>query len=206
MAGEWTKNRKEGFQPLPLALIRRLQSFASVGAAAKLYSKFRTRTDERMAIPEHPLLYVPPHTARAMYKDIKAAGIKRSSPEGKLDFHSLRVAYITFVCEVGATVKEAQEMARHSTAHLTLNTYARARGSRLAELVEKVAETAIPRGKRALCVHDGETEAQREGRNALGENTLRPGRNGGGNATGCKYWLHVSPGSTWPCEPRSAAA
>ena len=183
--GEWTKNRRDGFQPLPTALVRRLRSFAEAETAAELYRKLRKRTDERMAIPEHPLLYVPTHTAREMYRDLRAAGIEKSSPEGKLDFHSLRVAYITFVCEAGATVKEAQEMARHSTPQLTLNTYARARGPRLAELVEQVAEAAIPRKKRALYVHLAEVGGQEESRNAIDDSSLRlpSGGGGGGNRT-----------------------
>jgi hypothetical protein len=47
---------------------------------------------------------------------------------------------ITYILEAGATVKEAQVLARHSTPLLTMNTYARTRDSRLTDLTEKVAE------------------------------------------------------------------
>jgi hypothetical protein len=42
------------------------------------------------------------------------------------DFHSLRVLYISRVVASGASVKEAQTLARHSTPLLTMNTYSRA--------------------------------------------------------------------------------
>ena len=39
------------------------------------------------------------------------------------DFHSLRVSYVTALVKGGASVKVCQELARHSTPTLTLNTY-----------------------------------------------------------------------------------
>jgi hypothetical protein len=42
------------------------------------------------------------------------------------DFHSLRVLFISRVVAGGASVKEAQTLARHSTPLLTMNTYSRA--------------------------------------------------------------------------------
>jgi len=41
------------------------------------------------------------------------------------------------VIETGVTVKEAQELARHSTPELTMNTYGRVREARLEEAVER---------------------------------------------------------------------
>jgi site-specific recombinase XerD len=49
---------------------------------------------------------------------------------GKVDFHACRVAYITMLFENGATLKEAQELARHITPHLTTNVYAKVRDER----------------------------------------------------------------------------
>ena len=68
---------------------------------------------------------MPSHTARALDKDLKAAGIAKQSPGGKIDFHACRVAYINLVIESGVTVKEAQELARHATPELTMNIYGR---------------------------------------------------------------------------------
>jgi len=41
-----------------------------------------------------------------------------------LDFHALRHSFITAVVQSGATVKEAHELARHSTPLLTYGKYA----------------------------------------------------------------------------------
>ena len=58
---------------------------------------------------------------------------------GKIDFHACRVAYISLVIESGATVREAQELARRATPDLTMNVYGRVRPERLGEAVERVA-------------------------------------------------------------------
>ena len=139
---EWTKNRKPGFQPLPFSLLGNLQRFAEGKIADKLYEKFYHRFKD-INIPENPLLYVPSHPAREMDKDLKLAGIEKVTSAGKLDFHACRVAYITYILDAGATVKEAQVLARHSTPLLTMNTYARAKDSRLTDLTEKVAEKLL---------------------------------------------------------------
>lgn len=54
----------------------------------------------------------------AFDRDIKAAGIPKATAEGKLDFHSPRVAFTTFVIESGANVKEAQTLLRQSAPDL----------------------------------------------------------------------------------------
>jgi len=71
-------------------------------------------------------------------RDLKLAGIPRWTPEGKVDFHACRTAYVTLVLETGASVKEAQSLARHATPNLTMNTYGRSRKGRLSELAEAV--------------------------------------------------------------------
>ena len=43
------------------------------------------------------------------------AGIPKDAIGGKLDFHAVRLAYINLIIEAGATVKEAQTLARHAT-------------------------------------------------------------------------------------------
>ena len=131
----WTKNGQGGFQPLPKWLVEKL-------AAS---SKGKPQ--------DAALLRVGRHTARDLDKDLEAAGIPKWAPGGKVDFHALRVAYTTLVDGAGATVKEAQTLARHSTPSQTFNTYVRARDYRLAALAEAVGETVRPGPKRALCVH-----------------------------------------------------
>ena len=90
---------------------------------------------------DEPLLAVPiSHCVRMLRLDTDKAGIPFTTLEGKIDFHSLRVTYTSFVIEAGATVKEAQSLARHSTPYLTMNVYAKARPGRLHEVAAKVGE------------------------------------------------------------------
>jgi hypothetical protein len=89
-------------------------------------------------VPTHPLLYVPRDPARELDKDLQAAAIPKYSREGKVDFHALRLAYINFVLESGASVKEAQALARHASPAMTMNVYGRTRNERLVQTVERV--------------------------------------------------------------------
>jgi len=124
--GAWTKNRKPGFQPLPGWLVRKLS----------------VELNDRN--PDEQVVAVPSHPARELDKDLKAAGVAKETSEGKIDFHAFRAVYVTLVVEAGATVKEAQELARHSTPNLTMNVYARARDKRLCDVVETVGESIHP--------------------------------------------------------------
>ncbi|HEY3319902.1 MAG TPA: site-specific integrase [Planctomycetota bacterium] len=120
----WTKGRKATFQPLPPTLVSELVATAG-------------------SDPAKPLLKVPKDTAGMICRDLIAAGIQRMTTEGKVDFHALRTAYTTFVFEVGASVKEAQTLARHSTPDLTLNVYARTRSSRLSDITQRVGDVVL---------------------------------------------------------------
>ena len=122
----WTKNRKPGLQPLPKAMLRELAETADGKE------------------PGEPLLHVPYHPSEQFKADLKRADIPQCTAEGKLDFHALRTTYVTLVIESGATVKEAQALARHATPGLTLNGYARTRPARLLQVTEKLGET-LPR-------------------------------------------------------------
>jgi len=122
----WTKNRKGGFQPLPQWLVGELIELSNGKAK------------------DDPLVYVPSHPGRDLEIDLRAAGVPKHAEDGKIDFHALRVAYVSFVLEAGASAKEAQELARHSTPDLTMNVYARSRDTRLAEVTEKVGRKVRP--------------------------------------------------------------
>ena len=136
----WTKNRKPGFQPLPKRLVQHLVEFSKTEFISEMYHKHY-----RKAVPpDNALLYVPSHPAREMDKDLKAVGIAKETCDGKLDFHALRTGYITLAFEAGATSKEAQTLARHSSAHLTENVYARTRDERLSEITENIGNIVIP--------------------------------------------------------------
>jgi hypothetical protein len=149
----WTKNRKDGFQPLPMSLAERLHAFSMTGEAAELYRKHYARKDAKPDWPENPLLYVPSHTARELDDDLAKAGIKKHGPGGKLDFHAGRTAYVNLVLQSGVTVKEAQTLARHSTTDLTMNVYGRTREERLVQAVEKIAEDLFGPAEDAHSMH-----------------------------------------------------
>jgi len=145
----WTKNRKKGFQPLPLSVVGRLQEFAAEGTAARLYEERKYRGKRKHATPmtqapADPLLWVPTHPARELERDLKAAGLTKYGPGGKADFHACRVAYITMIDGAGGTVFEAQKMARHSDPRITANVYGKTRDKRLHELAESVGSTFLP--------------------------------------------------------------
>ena len=119
---EIAKSRKPAIQPLPAALYELLKASAS---------------DKPL---DAALLAVPTHTARTLDLDLTAAGIPKTRPGlGVVDFHAFRVFFISAVIEGGASVKEAQTLARHSTPAMTLNTYGRTRRERLCEAVETLA-------------------------------------------------------------------
>ena len=174
----WTKNRKQGFQPLPGALVQRLSAFAETGEADELYGQAFQKRKLAAEIPDNPLLYVASHPSRIMDADLERVGIPKWTNEGKLDFHGLRVAYISFVLEAGASVKEAQALARHSNADLTLNTYARARDERLSEITERVAKTALLSEKCAHSVHAEATGTAGVPANLMQINQLRECKSG----------------------------
>ncbi|MSR84378.1 MAG: hypothetical protein EXS58_15895 [Candidatus Latescibacteria bacterium] len=141
----WTKNRKPGFQPLPVGLVERLKDFAESGEPDRLYEQAYARHRKPDSAPHGRLLYVPKQTHTVVAEDLERAGIPRVTLLGKVDFHALRVAFVNLVFEVGeASGKEAQHLARHSTPSLTFNTYGRVREERLHQTVERIAEAIAP--------------------------------------------------------------
>ncbi len=66
--------------------------------------------------------------------------------EGRVvDFHALRATYITMVVKSGASVKEAQELARHSDPKLTMNVYTRLGVHDLATALDRLPTPALDR-------------------------------------------------------------
>ncbi|HEV8700943.1 MAG TPA: site-specific integrase [Candidatus Polarisedimenticolia bacterium] len=123
LEASWTKNRKAGFQPLPSWLVKQLHEAVKDKG------------------PEEALAFVPSHPGRDLDQDLKWAGIAKWSSEGKIDFHAFRTAFVSLILEAGASAKEAQVLARHSTANLTMNVYGRARKDRLVEMTEVVGRS-----------------------------------------------------------------
>lgn len=150
----WTKNRRSGLQPLPSDLFERLMEYGRQGAARKLYEDHLKRKDSNLdGLPDNPLLFVSTHTARDLKIDLEAAGIQIAKPgEGKVDFHSLRVTYVTLIVEAGANAKESQVLARHATPVMTMNVYAKTRDESLAAVVERVGKSILAEKKCVTCV------------------------------------------------------
>ena len=72
------------------------------------------------------------------------------------------MAFINLILERGeVTPKEAQDLARHSTLDMTMNTYGRVREERLAEAVERAGK-AILQPKCVLAVYQLVAGAERE--------------------------------------------
>jgi len=151
LGSDYTKNRKTAIQVIPEWLASKLGAYAKKKGALKLYRKHYSRADtSEDCFPDEPLLFVPTHPARAIKRDLKKAGIPFEVPgEGKADFHSLRVTFVSQLIELGASAKESQHLARHSTPDLTMNVYARAQDTKMVSLVEKLGEAYKPVSKSA---------------------------------------------------------
>jgi len=117
----WTKNRKDHLQLAPQWLLEKmLVSSEGKASGAKL-------------------LWVPNNIDRTFKQDLERAGIPRTIEGlGKVDFHALRVTYVTLLDMNGASAKSSMDLARHSTATLTMQVYARASQERLRGVVEQV--------------------------------------------------------------------
>lgn len=131
LAAAFSKDRKDHRQPITKDLAQRLQALAEGKD------------------PDVPLLGIPKagsHKANRydpsglLQKDLRAAGIPLSTHEGKTTWHSLRKAFVTNVVRSGADLKSCMALARHSTAALTMETYAAADPARLREVAEAAEE------------------------------------------------------------------
>jgi len=190
----WTKNRRPGFQPLPSALVKRLTEIAQ-------------RRD-----PADALLDVGTHQSRLFELDLAAAGIPKDAPGGRAVFHTLRVTYTSLVFEQGASLKEAQTLARHVTPGLTLNVYGRAREERLADLAEAVGKTVLaadPGPERATGVHALAAGAEGASCIPFDDGALRQVEVGGGKRSQSKSPVggrgsrqpHLPARCAWASEP-----
>ena len=186
LRAEWTKNRKSGFQYLSRDLVDRLLAFAASGTPRQLYEEAYRRNykGDISKVPEQPLLYVPTHPGRSLYQDLKKAGISKQTAQGIVDFHAARTAYINLVFEDSElTLKDAQELARHSSADLTLNVYGRARDDRMSAAIERMAKRVIPQEKRVKYVSKQAVGAETEIATPLETKELRSNVHGSGGRT-----------------------
>jgi integrase len=118
-----SKSRKEQPRPLHPELAAELQTM-------KIAKKV---TLEDLLFPER----VPP--MKVIREDFKAAEIPLTDERGhRVDFHALRMTYITRLQRAGVSPREAMELARHSDMRLTMKTYTDAAQLPLAATVRKL--------------------------------------------------------------------
>jgi integrase len=115
-----SKSRKEQPRPLHYELVRELQAMKSAGKV----------TPDTLVFPEQ----VP--ATKVIRADFKTAGIPLVDERGhRVDFHALRMTYITRLQRAGVSPREAMELARHSDMRLTMKTYTDAAALPLAATV-----------------------------------------------------------------------
>ncbi len=115
-----SKSRKEQPRPLHPELVRELQAMKSAEKAIS----------EALVFPEQ----VP--AMKVIRADFKTAGIPLVDERGhRVDFHALRMTYITRLQRAGVSPREAMELARHSDMRLTMKTYTDAAALPLAATV-----------------------------------------------------------------------
>ncbi len=101
----YSKRRRDNRQAIPVALAEKLKPWLHQKAAGK------------------PVFALPPRfdVADMFRADLQAAGVSTADT----DFHCLRVSYVSWLVQSGASVKTCQELARHSTPVLTISLYSR---------------------------------------------------------------------------------
>jgi len=123
LSADYTKNRKDARQPITRQLAERLFVLAKGKPA------------------DAPLLGIPSSKAWKGFKaDLRAARIPVETSEGKASWHSLRKYFVNVLVRSGTDVKTLMELARHSSASLTMEVYASAEPKRLRAAVEAAAQ------------------------------------------------------------------
>jgi integrase len=118
----YSKRRRDDVLPLPAGLASRLRVWL-VGKPL-----------------DAPVFNLPDKPQKMLYRDLAAAGIEQETASGVIDLHALRHTFVSNVVATGATVKTAQELARHSTPVLTFGVYAHARLADIASTVEHLPD------------------------------------------------------------------
>ncbi len=121
-----TKNRRSAEQPIAKSLAEELIEWLADKPAGK------------------PVLPLHHETAKAIRRDLEAAGIPYETDEGVFDFHALRAFYITTLVNSGADIKTVQTLARHAKPQTTLTHYAKVSPHDLRNAVESLPQAKAP--------------------------------------------------------------
>ena len=129
----YSKRRKRDVQPLPEALVEPLRVWlAGFDPGERVFSGIAGDTARMLrsdlAAARKAWLRAAMQQPEPVQEAMQASDflLYRDRLGHVADFHSLRVLFISRVVAGGASVKEAQTLARHSTPVLTMNTYSRA--------------------------------------------------------------------------------
>ncbi len=132
LPGDDTKNRQQAVLPLKHETAAELREFL----ADKL--------------PAAQAFVMPPveHLAAMLREDLADAEIPYEDEAGhKVDFHSLRVTFVTLLAAAGVPIRTVQTLARHSTPVLTMNVYARTLHGSEADAVNRLPDFSRPARK-----------------------------------------------------------
>jgi integrase len=162
-----TKNKKAAMLPVKAATMARIQAhlagkmptaaaFTVPDAAAKMIHKDMAlaRSEWIDAAKDNP----DDHRRR---NDSDFLKIKTAA--GKVDFHSLRHTFATFLVESGVDIKTAQSLLRHSTPTMTLGIYAHTRDGNQTEAIDN-----LPDFEKQVSVKTGTDDFSAD---AIGQNT-----------------------------------
>jgi integrase len=105
LAAKKAKNRKGVDQPISQSLACRLREW------------LRDKRRGESVFPLHSDI------GKLMAIDLEDCGIPYRTEDGVVDFHALRVYYITALVRSGRSIKEVQELARHANVATTLKYY-----------------------------------------------------------------------------------
>jgi integrase/recombinase XerC len=121
------KNRKAADFPLPKTFLDELYAFSA-----------GRRLNEKLLVNVSPS-----KSARTLHRDLNRAGIPIETPEGRVDFHSLRATFLTLINDLGEDAKTVQALGRHADPRLTFDKYVKQKEERLRGVVTRLSE-ALP--------------------------------------------------------------
>ncbi len=125
LAADFSKDRKDHRQFITKDLSNKLAQLATG----------KNSDDRLLGIPKGP------DPATYISDDFRAADIKIVTDDGKASWHSLRKVFINNVIKSGADLKTVMELARHSSATMSMDVYAKAKPELLRKAVAAAAET-----------------------------------------------------------------
>jgi len=143
-AARATKNKQTREQALSPGLCVELRDFlAGKLPAAKAFGGSYMQLTDR--------------TADMVKQDLDAAGLPYTDDQGNVfDFHSLRVETASLLVNAGVDPKQAQEIMRHSSIGLTMDTYAKVLGGRKkAQAVASLPDLSLPESQRQAAAKTG---------------------------------------------------